>query len=358
MKKLYRPFYLLSIALLFIFWANANSQITALENAEQTDLSLTASNTGTANRSSLAYNPVKGVFYSVNAGSGNYYVDSYNAAGELLDSVISGFDYRGAWWNPLLFTFEGNSYNSIGIISRILDPFTGAATDGGSIVAANTQPNSQSVGDLDTANYELIYYDLGSIFRYSRLDDQLLGSAVLTGLPDTAVLNGNSVYSTGIEDMEYGVYDYANQSFIFINRLGEFVSQSQLPATAATPASYMTSWAKRLFWLFDSGTKTWSSYRVLQGAPVGINDRDLNVSGSIKIFPNPVDSETQLDFGNLNAELSHIRLLSASGAVIKEYTDISSTKITLNLQDESRGIYILQLTTLEGETYSKKLIKQ
>jgi hypothetical protein len=84
----------------------------------------------------------------------------------------------------------------------------------------------------------------------------------------------------------------------------------------------------------------------------------LNVSGSIKIFPNPVDSETQLDFGNLNAELSHIRLLSASGAVIKEYTDISSTKITLNLQDESRGIYILQLTTLEGETYSKKLIKQ
>lgn len=358
MKKLYKPFYLLSIAFLFIFWANANTQITALENAEQTDLSLTASNTGTGNRSSLAYNPVKGVFYSVNCGSANYYIDSYNAAGELLDSVISGFDYRGAWWNPLLFSFEGNGYNSMGIFSKTIDPFTGAAVDGGSIVASNTQPNSQSVGDLDTANYEIVYYYSGSMYRYSRLDDQLLGSAVLTGLPDSVILNATSVFYTGIKDMEYGVYDYAKLRFIFINRLGEYVSHSQLPATAAAPISYMTSWTKRLFWLYDSGDKTWSSYKVLQGAPVGIFDKELDASGSFKIFPNPVNSETQLDFGNLNAEISHIRLLSTSGAVIKEYTDISSSKITLNLADESKGIYILQLTTLEGKTHSKKLIKQ
>ncbi|MEA3461199.1 MAG: T9SS type A sorting domain-containing protein [Bacteroidota bacterium] len=358
MEKIYKPIYLFGICALFLFWTNGNAQVTILENAEQTDLSLEASATGTTNRSALAYNPLKGVYYSVNAGSGSYYVDSYSANGELLGSVVSGFDYRGAWWNPLLFTFEGNGYSSAGIYSRTIDPFTGAATAGGSIVAANTQPDVQSVGDLDTANYELIYHYDGNIFRYSRLDDQLQGSAVISGLPPGTVLNTWTAFYTGIEDMEYGMYDYANLRCVFLNRLSEYVGHSQLPATAFPASTVNITWANRLFWVFDADSTKWFSYEVLEGYPLGIQDRELDDSGSITIFPNPVLSETQVDFEYLNSEVSHIRLLSVNGALLKEFTNIPSKSITLNLEDESAGIYILQLTTTEGEDHYKKLIKK
>ncbi len=358
MKKLYTPFSFLSIAVFFIFCADGNTQITILADAEQTAISLAASASGTGNRSSLAYNPLMEVYYSVNAGSGTYYVDSYDADGMFLDSVVSDFDYRGAWWNPFLFTFEGNGYSSAGIFSRNLDPFNGTAGAGGSIVAANTQPDIQSIGDMDTARYELDYYYDGNLYRYSRLDDLPLGTTLITGLPSGTTLNINSVFYTGFPDMDFGVYDYANLRFIFINILGEYVGHSQLPATAYPADYFKTSWANRLFWIFDSDLDTWFSYKVHDGTLVNVEEKGFDASGSIKVYPNPLTSETQLDFGNLNSGVSQIRILSVSGKVIKEFTNLPSTKILLDLQDEPEGVYILQLTTLEGGLYTRKLIKQ
>ena len=101
----------------------------------------------------------------------------------------------------------------------------------------------------------------------------------------------------------------------------------------------------------------WVSYKVHEGFPVNINAKEYNDSRYIKVFPNPVYSETQLDFEDLNSEVTHIRLLSVSGAVLEEFTNIPSGIMTLNLQNKPKGIYILQLTTLEGEIHVKKLIK-
>lgn len=358
MKKFYKLNLLFGVVFLFFIWTDGNSQVSIRENAEQTNVSLKASASGTNNRSGVAYNPLKQVYYSVDAGNASFPVDSYNAAGELLDSVASGFDFRGAWWNPLLYTFEGNGYNSLGIFSKAIDPFTGVAVTGGSVVAANTQPGTQSCGDLDTANYEIIYYSGGSIYRYSRLDDQALGSAAITGLPGGTTLNSYGVFYTGIEGMEYGVYDYTNLRFIFLNRLAEYVGFSQLPGTAFAASSYKTSWANRLFWVYDDSETTWFSYNVLEGYPLGIKNSEINDSRDISIYPNPVTTETRLDLGDLNSEVTHIRLLSVNGEVLKDITDIPSTTYTLNLGNESKGMYILQVTTLEGENYFRKLIKQ
>ena len=358
MKKLYSPFSLICIVILLASCMEGAAQITILENAEETGLTLTASITGTANRSSLAYNPLKEVYYSVNAGSGSYYIDTYDSNGVLLDSVASGFDFRGAWWNPLLFTFEGNGYNSAGIINKEIDPFTGVAAAGGSIVAANTQPNPQSVGDMDTARYELIYQEGGSIYRYSRLDDSPLGTNVITGLPSGTVLNNYSIYYTGFEGMEFGVYDYANLRFIYVNKSSEYVGFSQLPGTAYAAQNYQTSWANRMFWIYDPGLSQWVSYKVHDGSFTGIGDRELDPSEAIRVYPNPLTTETQLDIANLNAEVSSIRILSVNGLVVKEFTDISSKKFLLDLQDEPQGVYILQLTTTEGGTHTRKLVKQ
>ena len=358
MKKFYTPFYLISIALLFVFCMSGNTQITVLANAVQTDLTLRASADGTDNRSGIAYNPVKQVYYSVDAGNASFPVDSYNASGELIDSVAAGFDYRGAWWNPNLFTFEGNGFSSAGIFSKSLDPFTGAAVAGGTIVATNTQPYSQSVGDMDTANYELIYYYSGSIYRYSRLDDAVLGSAAVSGLPGGATLNSNTICYTGLKDMEYGVYDYTNLRFIFLNRLGEYVDHSQLPAEAYPASSFKISWAKQLFWVYNPDDDIWYSYKVFEGFPLSVKGQELNGSKEFTIFPNPVDIETHLDFGSLDSEVSYIRLLSLNGEVVREITNIPATNMTLNLQNEAKGIYILQLTTLDGANYYRKLVKK
>ena len=215
-------------------------------------------------------------------------------------------------------------------------------------------------GCLDLHEHQAlaIYYSGGSIYRYSRLDDQALGSAAITGLPGGTTLNSYGVFYTGIEDMEYGVYDYVNLRFIFLNRLAEYVGFSQLPGTAFAAASFKTSWANRLFWVYDDDETTWFSYNVLQGYPLGIKNSEINDSRDISIYPNPVTTETRLDLGGLNSEVTHIRLLSVNGGVLKDITDIPSTTYTLNLGNESKGMYILQVTTIEGENYFRKLIKQ
>lgn len=70
-----------------------------LENAE-VGISLISSDGGTANRSAVAFNPNAELYYSVNAGSTVYPIDTYSIIGTRVNARPQGFDYRGAWWNP------------------------------------------------------------------------------------------------------------------------------------------------------------------------------------------------------------------------------------------------------------------
>ncbi|HRD54644.1 MAG TPA: hypothetical protein PKY96_18550, partial [Flavobacteriales bacterium] len=145
-------------------------------------LTLTGTVGGTENRSALAYNPLLGLYYSVNAGNADYPLDTYAEDGSLAGTVPSGFDYRGAWWDPGGARLLGNGFASLGIFEQDLQAGTGLPLGTGTVVLSGNQPDVQSIGDLDTDANEIIYYYLGSIHRYSAPTNELLGSYAVTGL--------------------------------------------------------------------------------------------------------------------------------------------------------------------------------
>ncbi|MEM7549325.1 MAG: hypothetical protein AAF363_06620 [Bacteroidota bacterium] len=259
-------------------------------------LTLEASLGGTNNRSGLAFNPDAELYYSVNAGSASYPLDTYDDEGNILASPVQAFDYRGAWWNPSANQLEGNGFSTLGIFVQTLVSGTSFPNGSGAVIFTANQPASQSVGTLNFDDNEIIYYDNGFIHRYSRVDNGFLGQFAITGLPvEFTDLNSNSVVYTGCEGKEIGLYDFVNRVVFFIDKVtGEFSGSSQLPESAPQRSSFGMSYANDLFWLFDGGI--WSSFEVLNEVIITSSRDELNAS--INLYPNPVQEFLQIDVTN------------------------------------------------------------
>lgn len=220
---------------------------------------------GTTNRSGIAYNPNQQLYYSVNAGSSGYNIQTFDAVGNLVSTVTQGFDYRGCWWNPNTNTLEGNGYSSTGIWIQNLDasyyPISGSGTVD---IPSTSGPNAQSCADYDFDDDQIIYHNSGTIYIHTRATNALVTSFPITGLPvATSNLNYTSVAYTGIPGMELGVYDYINKSFYFISKAdGSYQYTCQLPGTAPGQNYLKMGFENEYVWIFD-GSLTWNGYKVL-----------------------------------------------------------------------------------------------
>ncbi|MEM7037083.1 MAG: hypothetical protein AAF570_08910, partial [Bacteroidota bacterium] len=219
---------------------------TVVTGTAQADITLTP---GPNNQGGVAYNPILDLYYKVRAGSSGYILYTYDANGNTLASNTAGFDFRGLWWNPNTNQLQGNGFSSNGYRTVTLDA-NGYATSSGSNVSGQNQPNSQSVGDYDYDDNEVIFYANGNIHRYNISTGASLGSYAITGLPTfTSSLTNNVVGYSGIAGQEIMVYDRNTKRVYFIDKsTGAYQSTVQLPATAAGPSSFNVSFANnRIF---------------------------------------------------------------------------------------------------------------
>ena len=158
MKRTLLP--LVIMGLLFsLFTTNSYAQT---PNSSAT-LALTLQCTsGTSNRAGIAYNPTQQYYYSVNAGSGSYPIETFSSTGTPLASIASGYSYRGFWWNPNNSTIEGKVYSSAGIVMQNVDAsFFPLGT--GTTIVAGSAPDVQSCGDYDWVDDEVLYSFNGSV---------------------------------------------------------------------------------------------------------------------------------------------------------------------------------------------------
>ncbi|MCB9233924.1 MAG: T9SS type A sorting domain-containing protein [Bacteroidia bacterium] len=258
---------LLTLLLFLLFHPESRAQTSCTPLAQAVPgVTLTCAG-GTTNRTGVAYNPTFNLYYSTNAGSSGYPIETFlSTGGASVATVASGFDYRGTWWNPNTNQLEGNGYNTTGIYNHSLNGTTGYAQNGGaSIFTGLAQPNSQSCGDYDYNANEMIYYNSNTIYRYSRATNALLGSYPLTGTPGGTSLNTYTVVYTGCSTMEIGVFDYANRRVMLYDKSnGSYTTNVPLPGTASNPSSYRVSYANNLFWVYNTGGY-WESYQLFQG---------------------------------------------------------------------------------------------
>ena len=307
---------------------------------------------GTNNRSGVVFNPLLGRYYSVNAGSSGYPLETYDEGGTLLNSVASGFDYRGAWWNPALSQFEGNGFDNAGIFVQNIDPVTGYALGTGTVVLNAAQPNAQSVGDLDTDADEIIYYSEGAIHRYARASNVFLGTYPITGLPvPTSSLNSNSVVYTGCPGSEIGVYDHENRRVLFVNKTtGAFSAQCQLPLNAPPRSTFGMSFANGLFWLFDNNQ--WQGYGVTDGS-VGIEEEAIS---SVSVFPNPTTDLLTVSWEGNGGPPAEVRILDMAGRMVLNTRSVAD-RLVLDVQGLRPGAYLVQCVP-EDRFLTGRFLKQ
>ena len=226
-------------------------------------LELISSAGGTGNRSGVSYNPSADRYYSVNAGSSAYPIDCFDGtSGAIISSVVSGLDYRGAWWNPSLNQSEGNGFNLGGVV---LTNLAGDCPDGTTtpILPAN-QPDIQSCGDLDYDNNEIIYYNAGSITQVDRALGTTNAILALSGIPGGSVYASYSVGYTGVVGHEYAIYDNTTQSVHLYDRAtGAYAAATSIGLTT-TPFGF--TYENGLAWIYANDR--WNGFTIF-GAPSG-----------------------------------------------------------------------------------------
>lgn len=228
------------------------------------ELTLTCSG-GTGNRSGIAFNPNQQLYYSVNAGSSSYQIETFDVMGNAVASTTQGFDYRGCWWNPNTNTLEGNGYSSNGIWIQNLDGSYYPLSSGTVDLPGVSGPNSQSCADYDYMDDEILYHNSGTIYRYTRATHTLVSSSPITGLPvATGNLNYTSLGYTGIAGMEIAVYDYITKAVYFIDKTnGAYVTTCTLPGSAPGQNYLKMGFENGIIWIYDA-SQTWYGYRVVE----------------------------------------------------------------------------------------------
>jgi len=325
------------------------TKVFTLDSAIISDITLKGSQGGTENRSGLVYHPQANLYYSFNAGRFNYNVDTYDKDGIHVYSTSQGFDYRGAWWNPLTAQLEGNGVDTSGVFVQTLDAVTEYPTGSGPLIFTGNQPDPQSVGDLDTDFYEIIYYHNGFIYRYDRKNNGLLEQFLISGLPvELSDINSNSVAYTGIKGKEIAIYNFADQRILFVNKeTGAFNGFTQLSASAAKRSYFGMSYANGLLWLFNEGS--WQGYQIVDTCSI---DTTV-VFGTATLTSNESNASYQwLDCNNGNNPVEG----ATSKSFIPESSGNYALTITKGACSYTTSCYSFEITSRLEDAFRDQLL--
>jgi Secretion system C-terminal sorting domain len=303
---------------------------------------------GTGNFSAVVYNPDADLYYCFNAGSSSYPANTFDGTFTFLDAVPQGFDYRGAWWNPNTAQVEGNGYNVLGIFVQDLDAITSYPLGTGSVILPSAQPDQQSVGAYDPAGNVILYYFNGSISRYARADNTLLGTTAITGLPvGTTDINSNTVVYTGCAGYELAVFDWVARRVLFVDgSTYAYAGACQLPPDAPARASFGMSYSNDRFWLFDDAANpgTWRSYQVLSGTQ-SVTEA---ATAPIDLFPNPAQEVLGVSTTGSAPERS-VRVVDLTGRAVPCPVRAAGVgSYQLDVSALANGTYALLLDTDDG----------
>ena len=154
------PVPFLAVQLFLFNPEKAWSQCTVLADAVE-GISYTYVQSGGTNASGVAYNPDFDIYYACIAGNPGFPYETFDASGTSLYQTLTGFDFRGLWWNPNLNEVEGNGYYTYGLWTSDLDGNGYALSTGTNLFVGQNQPSDQSCGDYDYDDNEIIYYYSG-----------------------------------------------------------------------------------------------------------------------------------------------------------------------------------------------------
>lgn len=230
------------------------------------------------NGAGVAWHAAEKKYFTAMAGNTGFNLGLYSAAGKRVspDSMETGFDVRGIWYNPQEKAVQVNGYNDFGWGSYSL--YKGLPGTPNILFEGLHQPDVNSVGAYDPARKQVVFlndnldaeaydYKTGESVRTLTLhlgarndkaeeDDESFRNDVM------ANYNITTLVWTGIKGAEIGLLNVVNRQIELYNGLTGYLSRTlQLPEDAPAEALFNFAYANGYYWLFDKEKRAWIGFK-------------------------------------------------------------------------------------------------
>ncbi|MDX2285897.1 MAG: hypothetical protein NW241_17140 [Bacteroidia bacterium] len=220
---------------------------------------------GGRNGASVAWNPVRQLYYAAIAGNTAFPLETFSATGRNLSAAEAGFDFRGLWWDPKARALMGNGYSESGWWMASLTSSGHASGDGEVAIAGMNQPEEQSVGAYDPASKRIAFLGESQVVLYSPKTGAQGKAIALNGVPCSwDEVNYTSAICTGSKTYTYGILEYEARRVHFFSRKGAFTGSIRLPDDAPANFAFCFAYANGLMWLFDIDARVWIGYEIFR----------------------------------------------------------------------------------------------
>ena len=88
---------------------------------------------------------------------------------------------------------------------------------------------------------------------------------------------------------------------------------------------------------------------------VKVGKIENTLANNLQVFPNPTNGETYLILGN-SLNNGTLKLISFTGQTLQELTNLSGNKFSINLTEQAKGIYFIEISE-DGKVSRVKLVK-
>jgi hypothetical protein len=248
---------LFSTLLLLLFVSVSVSRVSAQQVIE-----LAMQGESGSNGASVAWHEGKKMYYAVFAGNAAFPLEVFDAKGNHKFESEAGFDVRGLWYNPKSGELEGNGYGEIGWFTIAINT-SGEPIGGQTVIDGQNQPDPQSVGALNPAKGEVLFYNDGVVTLYSSKGKYAKGISLDLSDDLLETVNYTSMIYTGVKKKEIGLYEPDSRTIYFFDlKKGKANGNFRLPASAPQPSAFNFSYANGRVWLFDQDDRIWKGYQI------------------------------------------------------------------------------------------------
>jgi hypothetical protein len=86
----------------------------------------------------------------------------------------------------------------------------------------------------------------------------------------------------------------------------------------------------------------------------GVGMQDVSTSAAFSIYPNPANEVLHIAS---DTELNSARVYDVAGKLVKEVNISGALSKALDIADLNKGVYLLEVQTIDGQTNSSKILK-
>lgn len=163
----------------------------------------------------------------------------------------------------------------------------------------------------------------------------------------TGTLQSLFTYSTSVNNVQFTDLSTAANQWTWDFGDGNYATNQNPSHTYASPGTYIACL------IVSDGACSDTICKTINIAAVGLND--LDISGSVSVFPNPASGQVFLDFSGKNFGAAEITLSNILGEKLNETKMAASGLKMLDVSGYPEGVYFVKIDTNAGSV-TKKII--